>query len=229
MEIFEPSPFNASSDTCLQPQRENIKKSRSKMPIEEWRKRLAMDPNNIINHSLDNTSQTCISLESDSHHLPRRHHKSRFTFFQYPRVKDTFQTDALYPSVRSAQNYTCAQMFTGEHTGHYEVHPTHEESYSLRSLQDDVLNIVIPPILKRDNARTRIGEKQTAFEFQFYINDMMTEPKSPWQNKAEHSINDLGTMVQRNVREFSVHLNQCYWRVKCCAGAHNVLAMIKLG
>ena len=102
MEIFEPSPCNASSDTCLQPQRENIKKSRSKMPIEEWRKRLAMDPDDIINHSLDRTSQICISLESDSHDLPRILHKSRFKFFKYQIVKDAFYTDDLHPSVRSA-------------------------------------------------------------------------------------------------------------------------------
>ena len=104
-----------------------------------------------------------------------------------------------------------------------------KESHSSLSLDDFVQNIDIPPILNRDYARTQAGDEWTAFECQLCINSTMTEPKSPWQNKAEHSINDLGTMVWTNMREFNAPLYQHHWHMKWCKDSHNALAMRKLG
>ena len=43
------------------------------MPIEEWRKLLAMAPDDAISHALDNATQLAISLESESSDMLRRH------------------------------------------------------------------------------------------------------------------------------------------------------------
>ena len=53
VETTAPTLFDPSGSTHLQPQREKIKKSRSKRPVEEWRKRLSLAPDDVINHSLD--------------------------------------------------------------------------------------------------------------------------------------------------------------------------------
>ena len=45
---------------------------------------------------------------------------------------------------------------------------------------------------------------------------------------VEHSINDLGVMMQCNMKEFNVPLDQYYWCIKWCKNVHNVLAMRKL-
>ena len=66
VEITAPAPCNPSGSTHLQPQRKNIRKSRLKTPIEELRKRLALAPDGVINHTLDNTAQLAIDMESDN-------------------------------------------------------------------------------------------------------------------------------------------------------------------
>ena len=109
---------------------------------------MALAPDDIINHALDNATQLAMSIESDNSEMPRRHLKSRFPFFKHPRLRDEFHTDGFYPSVRSAQNQTCARMLTGKNVGYWEGHPMNKESHSLRSLQDFVRNVGIPPILK---------------------------------------------------------------------------------
>ena len=44
-------------------------------------------------------------------------------------------------------------------------------------LADFVRTAGAPPILKKDDARTQIGENWTTFDRQLHINDMMTYPK----------------------------------------------------
>ena len=88
------------------------------MPIEEWKKRLVLALDDAINHALDDTTQLAMSVECYNCALPRRHLKSRFTFFKYLRLRDEFHTDAFHLSVRSSQNDTYAQILTEKDTGH---------------------------------------------------------------------------------------------------------------
>ena len=60
------------------------------------------------------------------------------------------------------------------------------------------------------------------------MDGLTTEPNSSWQNISEHSIGNLGVMVQRNMKEFNAPMNQCHWHMKWCKDVHNVLAMEKL-
>ena len=154
VDIVPPTPHGPSSKVFSQPKRKKAKKARSKIPIEEWRKRLALAPDETMSHDLDNSTQLAIGVESDNRSVSRRHCKSRFPFFKYPRLNDEFHTDSFFPSARLAQNCTCAQAFAGKGAGRWEVCPMSRESHSLRSLQDFVRTSDVPPTLKRDNART---------------------------------------------------------------------------
>ena len=75
-------------------------------------------PDDLINDALDNIMHLSISVECDNFVLPRRHSKSRFPFFKHSTLRDEFRTDAFYPSTRSAQNHTCAQMLICKDTGY---------------------------------------------------------------------------------------------------------------
>ena len=55
-----------------------------------------------------------------------------------------------------------------------------------------------------------------------------TEPHSPWQNKAERGIGDLGRMVQRNMNRFNAPLSRHGWCQQHCANICNHLASRKL-
>ena len=86
------------------------------MPIEKWRKILALALDNVTNHTLDNSTQLAIDVESDDASMPRRCFKSRFPLFKHPILKDEFHADNLFPSVKSEQNHTCTKILTGNGT-----------------------------------------------------------------------------------------------------------------
>ena len=46
---------------------------------------------------------------------------------------------------------------------------------------------------------------------------------------AEQSINCLGSIVRKCMKESNVTLNECNWRMKLCKESHNVLGIMKLG
>ena len=99
-----------------------------KIPMKEWKNRLALAPDETINHAFDNTTQLAMSIESDNRALPRRHCKHRLPFFKHPRLRDEFHVDEFYPSVSSAQNHTCAETFTGKETCYWYFYPMNKES-----------------------------------------------------------------------------------------------------
>ena len=61
------------------------------------------------------------------------------------------------------------------------------------SLQDFARTIGVPNIVKRDNSKTKTGEKWKEVEHNICIQGKMTEPHSPWQNMAKYGVGDLCT------------------------------------
>ena len=85
-----------------------MKKSSSSIPLEEWKKRLALAPEDVIKKTLENTTQLAIEVDTDNRSVPRQYYKARFPFFKFPRLRDEFHADAFFPDARSAQNHTYA-------------------------------------------------------------------------------------------------------------------------
>lgn len=52
------------------------------------------------------------------------------------------------------------------------------EAHALKSLRDFFRVVGIPPVLKRDNARTQVGDKWTDFERHMCVNGSHAEPHS---------------------------------------------------
>ena len=162
---------------------------------------------NVIYKTLDATTQLALHIESDNRSTSRCYYKSRFPFFKHKRLNDEFHTGIFYPDYITAQRHKCIQIFSGKYTGYWKVHQMRREANALLFLQDFAQSMTIPPVLKWNNARTQVGEKQTSFERQIRINRLFTEAYSPWQNIVEHSINDLDVMVQQCMKHFKVPLN----------------------
>jgi len=66
------------------------------LSLQEWRKRLAMAPEDIIRKTFDATTQLALSVEVNNRLVPRQHHKSRFPFLREKRIRDEFQTDTFF-------------------------------------------------------------------------------------------------------------------------------------
>ena len=81
------------------------------IPIQEWRKRLGMQPENIVEKTLENTTQHYMRVECESRDDPRRHIRSRAPGLRCLRQKETVVTDTLFPSIIADRGNTCLQFF----------------------------------------------------------------------------------------------------------------------
>ena len=127
----------------------------------EWRKRLAMAPDEVIRKTFKATTQMAMSLDIDNRIIPRRHHKARFPFLKQNRINDEFHSDTFFLSVKSNQGHTCSQIFLGKKTHYMSVHPLKKDSHSFVALQDFGRKVGLPNTIKTDNAKTEIGNKWT--------------------------------------------------------------------
>ena len=116
IEITAPIPYEPKVETFV-PNRKKIYKTLKKVPMEEWSKWLALVPEKVIKKNLEAAIQLALDLESDKRTMPKRHFKSRFSFFKCPRLRDKFDTDPFFPYIRSSQNRTCVQTLMGKDTG----------------------------------------------------------------------------------------------------------------
>ena len=90
---------------------ENMKKMVTEhIPIQEWRKKLGMQPENIVEKTLENTTQHYMRLECESRDDPRRHIRSRAPGLRCLRQKETVATDSLFPSITSDRGNTYLQF-----------------------------------------------------------------------------------------------------------------------
>ena len=133
MEVTTPVPCEPTEST-FGPHRNMVNNTLIKVPIEEWLKRLAMVPKEVVLKTLAATTQLAINVDLDNRSVPRRHFKSRLPFFKHLRLRDEFYADAFYPDIETAQNYTCAQICMGKDTGYWEVCPSKKDSHALTSL-----------------------------------------------------------------------------------------------
>ena len=192
--------------------------------IEEWRKRLAMVPEDVVRKTLDATTQFYLETESENRQDPRRHLKSRMPGLRLPRQHETVASDTFFPSVTSDRGNTCSQFFVGTTSDRWEVYPLKSESHNGVALQDYTRTCGAPSILKTDNAQSELGETWTTHCREQCIGNETTEPHHPWQNPAEKRIGYLSTMVRNVLRTFKAPLTKHDWAQKYCCDVHNVLA-----
>ena len=209
--------------------RNEVRRSRKRhlpedIPMSEWRKRLAMTPEDVVAKTFDNTTQYYLSLESENRMDPRRHMKSRAPGLRLDRQHEPVASDTFFPSVKSDRGNTCSQMFLGTKSKRWEVYPMKLESHNGKALQDYIRKCGAPPSLKTDNAQSETGKTWTETCRTQCINTLTTEPHNPQQNPVENEIGSLGTMVTRNMRQFNVPLGKHDWCQKWCCDVHNHVA-----
>jgi len=83
----------------------------SGIPMEEWRKRLALDPEEVIKKTLEATTQYYTRVEVENRLDPRRHMQSRFPGLRNNRMQELYSTDTYFPSEITDQGHTCSQLF----------------------------------------------------------------------------------------------------------------------
>ena len=85
----------------VHPKRKHDKLIASDIPVQEWIKRLAWQPQDVIDKTLINTTQHYLRIECESRNDPRGHIKTRTPGLRQKRLSETVATDTLFPSIKS--------------------------------------------------------------------------------------------------------------------------------
>ena len=222
LEWFElTSPYPILNETSRRNKKKILPEN---IPIDEWRKRLAMLPEDVVRKTIDATTQFYLETESENRQDPRRHLKSRTPGLRYPRQHETVASDTFFPSVTSDRGNTCSQFFVGQTSDRWEVYPLKTESHNGTALQDYTRKCGAPSVLKTDNAQSELGETWTKHCRDQCIGTETTEPHHPWQNPAENRIGSLSAMVRNVLRTFKAPLSKHDWAQKWCCDVHNIAA-----
>lgn len=196
----------------------------SGIPIEEWRKRLAMLPEPVIRKTLENTTQYCLHPEMENRSDPRRQFQSVLKAIRHRRRNEVVATDTYFPSVTSARGNTCAQFFVGQKSLKWSTYPLKKESQNFTAFQDICREQGLPDAIRSDRAQSEIGTQWTKFARQHVIQQQSTVPHSQWMNFAERNIGQLGSMVRICHHEFKIPFKYNDWVAKWCCDVHNVAA-----
>jgi hypothetical protein len=197
--------------------------------LTEWKKQLALVPDEVIKKTLAATTQYYLTTEAETRQDPRRHLKSRLPGLRLPRQHETVATDTFFLSITSDRGNTCSQFFVGVDTNRWEVYPLKTKSHNGTALQDYTQRVGAPRTLKSDRAQSEVGSTWTKHCQDACIETKSTEPHSPWQNPAEKQIGTLGSMVRNVMRTFKVPLKKHDWVQKWVCDVHNILANRRLG
>ena len=234
VELTSPAQYDPKPDDILQvsnPRRGEKRRYGSYpggLSMQEWRKRLALAPEDVVRKTFEATTQMAMSVEAENRIVPRQHYKSRFPFLREKRVNDEFHSDTFFPSVTTNKNETCSQIFFGKDSDFMYVKPLKSESHSFTALEDFGREIGIPNTLKTDNAKTEVGRKWTDWCRKYLVSTKFTEPHHPWQNYSEQGIGELGRMVRRCMRAFGAPMSRHGWCQLWCCRVRNCLASRKL-
>ena len=74
---------------------------------------MAMAPDDVVERTLDTTTQLAINVECENREDPRKHLKSRFPFLREKRLNEEVHSDTFFPSVKTDRGNTCSQLFVG--------------------------------------------------------------------------------------------------------------------
>eukprot|EP00980_Cylindrotheca_fusiformis_P010182 scaffold2267_cov92-Cylindrotheca_fusiformis.AAC.1 len=223
-ELTSPHP-----DLANRVRRKRSTTSVSDIPIEEWRKRMAMLPADVVNKTLKSTTHFYLTPEMENRQDPRRELMSHRPGLRWKRRNEVVGTDTFFPSVNSAQGHTCSQMFVGQQSLRWDVFPLKKETYNFQALQDISRNEGVPNVIRSDNAQSETDCEWTEYCRQQCIQQQTTLPNSPWMNFTERHIGSLGSMVRNCHRAFKVPHKYHNWTQRWCCDVHNIAANRKLG
>ena len=190
----------------------------------EWRKRLGMLPEEVIERTLNATTQFYLEIADDNRSNDKQHFKKRFKGLGINRQNEQVATDFVYNSVKTAQGHKGGQFFTGITSKRWAYYPLKKESQNSEALQDYIRYHGAPKILVSDNAQSETGEKWNTILRDAIVPTHTSEPHNQHQNPSEAEWGRLGKMVANSLRMFNAPVNLSNWCMMYCTQINNVCA-----
>lgn len=135
---------------------------------------------------------------------------------RYPSLNVTIYSDTLFPSLKLVPGYTCAQLFTD---GHFFacMYPLKRKGDAHCALVQFIQDVGIPKGLLTDCPEEMRGEWNHVVK-KYHMKAKMTEPASPWQNRAEAEIREVKKLARRTLHQAQASIKfWCYaleWAAK---------------
>jgi hypothetical protein len=96
----------------------------SNIPWEEWRRRLAMMPEDVVRRTvLDATTQLYMNVENENRDEPREHYQSLCPGLRNHRQRESVASDTYFPTQVTNQGHTCSQLFVGLDSDFWATYP----------------------------------------------------------------------------------------------------------
>jgi len=122
--------------------------------------------------------------------------QSRLRYNQLGSRHGRFYSDTFFASIPSTRGNTMAQLFVND-VKYLRIMPMKKKSDAGSALLELLQDIGIPSALHTDGAKELNQGKWKSVCEEFGIKQTLTEPYSPWQNRAEINIREAKKSVQR--------------------------------
>lgn len=136
----------------------------------------------------------------------------RLNFLRYPRMRIKVFMDSMFAKVKSIRQYVSAQVYTnGKGYDHFFPMKSHKGENIAATLDGFVAKTGVPEVLVSDGAKEEIlGEVEKRSRY-YRIRQLVTEPYSPWQDKAEGAIREIKKAIRfHSVRTRSPRRLWCF-------------------
>jgi hypothetical protein len=94
---------------------------------------LGWKPLEVIKKTFEATTQWATSTFTTP---MKQHYKSRFPFFNRPRIREMFCTDTWFGTTPALGGFTCAQLYYGVKSKYMVLYPMTSESQGPQTLED---------------------------------------------------------------------------------------------
>jgi len=133
-------------------------------------------------------------------HPVERRFRTRRNQLKFPTSSRLVYSDTMFPQVKSVNGKTCAQVYT-DGLGWDHFYPMKARSEAGDTLDMFVQeNQWIPQVIVTDGAMEQVGGTWPEIRKKWGIRQRLTEPYSPWQNRAESSVYEIKKAIKRMTR-----------------------------
>jgi hypothetical protein len=125
--------------------------------------------------------------------------KTSQAHMRFPTLDLRIYSDTLFSQKKSIRGFPCAQVFMDGKCFCW-VYPLRSKGDAHQALMQFIQDVGIPKELLTDCALEEMRGEWGRILKQYHIGHCMTQPKSPWQNRAEAEIRELKKLVRRTLR-----------------------------
>ena len=126
----------------------------SDIPILEWRKRLDIPPEDIVQQTLKNTTNFYLSVQEENCQYQRKHYRYTFPRLRHPRQRETFESETFLLHLNH-HSVIIFKIIHGNYIIQVKCTPLGEGNSKLDRLK---ILVGVTPVLNTDNAKIELGE-----------------------------------------------------------------------